>query len=199
MTTTKEDKGTMRKNTAWRNRSCVQYNRFWSEILCTRPEPDSPRSPVFAGEEPMHSLIARCPVCGARNNIPLAKQHLSPKCGRCKHPLALHGQALPVPLTDSDFAPFIAGAPLPLVVDFYSPTCGPCRTLAPVIDRLAGRFWGRAIIAKLDTSRNPTIAARYQIRGVPTLLFFKNGQLADQIVGAIPEPQLTQRIEALCG
>jgi thioredoxin 2 len=147
----------------------------------------------------MHSLIAQCPACGAKNNIPLAKQHLSPRCGRCKLPLALHGQALPVPLSDSNFAPFIGGAPLPLVVDFYSPSCGPCRMLAPVLDRLAGRFWGRAIIAKLDTSRNPASAGRHQIRGVPTLLFFKNSQPVDQIVGAIPEPQLIQRVEALCG
>lgn len=146
----------------------------------------------------MHALIAQCPACGTRNNIPLVKQHLAPKCGRCKTPLALHGQALPVPLTDGDFAGFVASAPLPVLVDFYSPSCGPCRTLAPVIDRLAGRYWGRAIVAKLDTSRHPAMAARYRIQGVPTLLFFNNGRLVDQLVGAAGEAALAQRIEALC-
>ncbi len=146
----------------------------------------------------MDSLIVQCPACGTKNNIPLAKQHLVPKCGRCKARLVLHGQALPVPLTDGNFAAFVTNAPLPVVVDCYSPTCGPCRMLAPVIDRLAGRYWGRAIMAKLDTSRNPATAAHYQIRGVPTLLFFKNGRLADQLVGAAAEAQLAQRIEALC-
>ena len=145
----------------------------------------------------MDSLIAQCPACGTRNKIPLVKQHLTPKCGRCKAQLNLNGQALPVMLTDSDFAAFIAGASLPMMVDFYSPTCGPCRMLAPVIDRLAARYWGRVIVAKIDTSRNPLTAGRYQIRGVPTLLFLKNGQVVDQIVGAAPEAQITQTIEAL--
>lgn len=146
----------------------------------------------------MQQLVLPCPACGTRNNIPLAKQHLAPKCGRCKGPLDLSGQAQPVPLTDNDFAAFVASARLPLVVDFYSPSCGPCRMLAPAIDRLAARFWNRAIIAKLDTSRNPAAASRYQIRGVPTLLFFKEGRVVDQSVGAVPEAQLTRQIEALC-
>lgn len=146
----------------------------------------------------MDSLIVQCPACGTKNNIPLAKQHLAPKCGRCKTRLSLQGQALPVPLTDGNFAAFVTSAPLPLLVDCYSPTCGPCRMLAPVIDRLAGRYWGRAIMAKLDTSHNPATAAHYQIRGVPTLLFFKNGRLADQLIGAAAEAHLAQRIEALC-
>ena len=69
--------------------------------------------------------------------------------------------------------------------------------LAPVIDALASRYFGRAIIAKLDTSRNSATASRYGIRGVPTLLFFKNGQLADQVTGAVPEQTLADKLEAL--
>ena len=147
----------------------------------------------------MRALLVQCPACGTNNNIPFAKQHLTPRCGRCKAPLDPPRDALPVPLTDGELAPFLAAAPLPVVVDFYSPTCGPCRTLAPVIDRLARRYWGKVILAKLDTSLAPASAARYQIRGVPTLLFFKNGSVVDQLVGAVPEPQLVAKIEAFRG
>ena len=81
------------------------------------------------------------------------------------------------------------------MVDFFSPTCGPCRTLAPVINTMARKFYGRLIIAKLDTSRNQMAASQYRIRGVPTLLFFKNGELMDQVTGALPEQELVQLLE----
>jgi thioredoxin len=81
------------------------------------------------------------------------------------------------------------------MVDFFSPTCGPCRILAPVIDTMAKRFLGRVIIAKLDTSRNQMAAGKYRIRGVPSLLFFKNGQLIDQVTGALPEQELVRLLE----
>ena len=147
----------------------------------------------------MPALIVQCPACPTQNNIPFAKQHLAAKCGRCKARLEPTRDAVPVPLTDTACAAFIETAPLPLLVDFYSPTCAPCLMLAPVIDRLAKRYWGKVIIAKLDTSRSPASAARYQINGVPTLLFFKNGVVVDRVVGALPEPQLIDKIEALRG
>ena len=104
---------------------------------------------------------------------------------------------VPVELTDSDFQPFITGVSLPILVDFYSPTCGPCKSIAPVIVNLSKEYLGRVIIAKLDTSTNPGTAMHYQIRGVPSLLFFKNGQIVDQIVGAPPEAQLRQKLDSL--
>ncbi len=83
------------------------------------------------------------------------------------------------------------------MVDFYSPTCGPCKSIAPVIAALSKEYLGKVIIATLDTSTNPGTAMHYKIRGVPSLLFFKNGQVVDQIVGAPPEVQLRQKLDSL--
>jgi thioredoxin 2 len=145
----------------------------------------------------MNSVILKCTHCNTKNSIPGAKQHLGPKCGRCKNKLEMTDHAVPVELDDHSFNDFISQASLPTMVDFFSPTCGPCQTLAPVVERLAAKYIGRAIIAKLDTSRHPVAASRYGIRGVPTLLFFKDGQLRDQLTGAVPEQVLTQKIEDL--
>ena len=140
----------------------------------------------------MNSIVVTCSSCGTKNRIPADKQHLGPKCGKCKGAINLAGAAVPVELDDSTFAGFISQAAKPVMVDFFSPTCGPCRMLAPVIDAMARKFYGRVLIAKLDTSRNQMSAARYKIRGVPTLLFFKNGALVDQVTGALPEHDLVQ-------
>ena len=145
----------------------------------------------------MNSLILACPSCSAKNRVPAGKQHLSPKCGKCGTRINPSSQAVPVELTDSEFQLFIAGASLPVLVDFYSPTCGPCKSLAPIIATLSKEYHGKVIIAKLDTSTNPGTAMHYQIRGVPSLLFFKNGQMIDQVVGAPPEMQLRQKLDSL--
>ena len=143
----------------------------------------------------MNSLVIACSRCGTKNRIPADKQHLGPKCGKCKDAIDLAGAAVPVELDDSTFSGFIRQASKPLMVDFFSPTCGPCRMLSPIIETMARKFSGRVIIAKLDTSRNQTAAAQYRIQGVPTLLFFKNSELVDQVTGALPEPELTRLLE----
>jgi thioredoxin 2 len=102
-----------------------------------------------------------------------------------------------VELDDSTFAGFVSQASKPVMVDFFSPTCGPCRMLAPVIDNMARKFYGRVIIAKLDTSRYQMAAAQYRIKGVPTLLFFKNGTLVDQVTGALPEQELVNLLQKI--
>lgn len=135
----------------------------------------------------MDSVVVTCTDCGAKNKIPETKQHLNPRCGKCKKPIDMAPHAVPVHLTDADMDAFLQAASLPVLVDFFSPTCGPCQALAPQLDRLAGEFLGRLIIAKVDTSRNPGCAAHFQIRGVPTLLVFRNGVVVDQLVG-LPEP-----------
>ncbi len=145
----------------------------------------------------MNSLIIPCPSCGTKNRIPAGKQHLSPKCGKCGNRLPVGELAVPVELNDAEFQSFISEATLPLMVDFYSPTCGPCHAIAPLINQLAKAYLGKVIIVKLDTSANPGTAMHYQIRGVPSLLFFQNGQVVDQIVGAPPESQLRQKLDSI--
>ena len=142
----------------------------------------------------VNNIVVTCNNCGTKNRIPADKQHLGPKCGSCKTAISLAGAAVPVELDDSNFSGFISQASMPIMVDFFSPTCGPCRMLAPTINSLAGKFYGRVIIAKIDTSLNQSIAAQYGIRGVPTLIFFKNGQVVDQLTGALPENDLAQKL-----
>ncbi|MEN8231239.1 MAG: thioredoxin [Thermodesulfobacteriota bacterium] len=142
----------------------------------------------------MKNIVVACNNCCTDNRIPADKQHMGPKCGRCGILINLRQAAVPVDLDDSNFAPFINQATKPVMVDFFSPTCGPCRMMSPAIDNLAKEYVGRVIIAKLDTSSNRMAPSQYQIRGVPTLIFFKNGQVVDQLTGAMPEEDLAQKL-----
>ena len=142
----------------------------------------------------MNTTIAICQNCSTKNRIPADKQHLGPKCGSCSTPINMNQAAVPVELDDSSFTTFINSATRPVMVDFFSPTCGPCRMMSPVIDNLAKKYVGRIILAKLDTSRNQAVPAQFQIRGVPTLIFFKNGKMVDQVTGAMPEKSLSQKL-----
>ena len=145
----------------------------------------------------MNTIILVCPSCSTKNRVPAGKQHLSPNCGKCGEKLSVKAAAVAVELTDYEFKSFVSNASLPVMVDFYSPSCGPCKSLAPIIANLNREFLGRVIIAKLDTSHNPGTAMHYQIRGVPSLYFFKNGEVVDHIVGAPPEAQLRQKLNSM--
>lgn len=86
-----------------------------------------------------------------------------------------------------------------VMVDFWAVWCGPCRIVAPTVEELAKEYSGKLKVMKLNTDENPDIASRYKIMGIPTLMFFKDGQKLDQIVGAVPKPQLKQKIDSLLG
>jgi thioredoxin 2 len=102
-------------------------------------------------------------------------------------------------LFDAAFHSQVEQSQLPVLLDFYSPTCGPCRTIAPIMEALAREYAGRLLVFKLDTSTQQMTAARFQIRGVPTLLFFQNGQVVDQVVGAVPRSEIEHRIQQMVG
>lgn len=145
----------------------------------------------------MNNLIVACASCGKKNRIPASKQFLPPKCGHCGVPLKMTGKGVPVELGDHDFHDFVKQAPLPVMVDFFSPTCGPCQTMLPIVDALASEHTQRFIIAKVDTSKSQQIASFFNIRGVPTFMFFKNGSLIDQIAGAVGQSVLEQKLQSL--
>lgn len=84
-----------------------------------------------------------------------------------------------------------------VMVDFWAVWCGPCRMIAPTVEELAKEYAGKVKVAKLNTDENPDIATKYKIMGIPTIMFFKNGQKVDQVVGAVPKPQLKSKLESL--
>lgn len=145
----------------------------------------------------MNNVIVSCSSCNKQNRIPADKQHLHPKCGHCKAAISMANQAVPVELGDHNFHDFVKQAPLPVMVDFFSPTCGPCQSMLPIVNNMAKQYINKYIIAKVDTSKNHQIASFFNIRGVPSFMFFKNGGLIDQIAGAVPENVLVQKLGLL--
>lgn len=94
---------------------------------------------------------------------------------------------VPLHVTDAEFEKTVLQASLPVVVDFWAPWCGPCRMVAPTLDKLATEYAGKLIIAKVDTDENPDWAQRFGVQGIPTMLFVANGKLVHRQVGALPE------------
>ncbi|MBI5848382.1 MAG: thioredoxin [Nitrospirae bacterium] len=84
-----------------------------------------------------------------------------------------------------------------VMVDFWAVWCGPCRMIAPTVEELAKEYADKIKVMKLNTDENPEVASRYKIMGIPSIIFFKNGQEADRIVGAVPKPQLKAKIDSL--
>lgn len=102
----------------------------------------------------------------------------------------------PVVVTDDNFAAEVEQQAGVTVVDFWATWCGPCRMIAPILDQLAADYDGRVKVTKLDVDANQRTAFRFQVRSIPTLLFFKDGKLVDQLIGAVPKPQLAAKFDS---
>ena len=145
------------------------------------------------------AIIIPCPRCGTKNRIPANRKGEQAVCGKCKTPLQLPKSFPdhPVEVTDQTFAREVLQYSGPVLVDCWAPWCGPCRTVGPIMDQLAGEYAGRVKIAKLNTDQNQRIAGQFQIQSIPTMLFFKGGRLVNRQVGALPKNEIERLIRSI--
>ncbi len=98
---------------------------------------------------------------------------------------------------DSNFDQEVLHSDIPVMVDFYADWCGPCRMVSPIVEELAGQYTGKVKVGKLNVDESSAVARKYNVMSIPTLLFVKNGQVIDQIVGALPKDKIQQHLELL--
>lgn len=101
----------------------------------------------------------------------------------------------PIHVTDTEFENQVLKSELPIIVDFWAPWCGPCRMVAPTLDKFSQEYAGKLIIAKVNTDENPEWAQKFGVQGIPTMLFISSGKIVHQQVGVLPEPTLREVVD----
>ena len=140
------------------------------------------------------SSTLRCAFCLKLNRVDVGRASDRPKCGDCGRPFLLDR---PVKIAGDDLERVLAESDVPVLVDFYADWCGPCKIMAPVLDEFASDHTGEILVGKLDTDAAPAVSARYGIRGIPTLILFRNGSEVSRQTGAVARPGLDQLAAAL--
>lgn len=102
----------------------------------------------------------------------------------------------PVEITDSNFEELVLNSDKPVLIDFWATWCGPCRAIAPIIEELATEFEGNGVVGKLDVDNNQMVAQKYKVMSIPTLLFFKGGEVVDRQVGLVPKSVIAAKMAA---
>lgn len=140
----------------------------------------------------MSTFNTRCPSCAGVNRVPSERISESPICGKCQAPLL---DGAPIEGTEQNFTTLLQSSQ-PVVVDFWASWCNPCVGFAPVFSDVASERKGQVRFVKIDTEAQQNIAAQYQIRSIPTVMVFKDGQRVDMINGALPKGQFDQWLNA---
>lgn len=100
-------------------------------------------------------------------------------------------------ITDANFEEIVLKSDKPVIIDFWAVWCGPCRMVGPIVEEIGKEYEGKAVVGKVDVDNNPGVSAKFGIRNIPTILFFKNGEIVDKQVGAVPKQVIVNKLEAL--
>jgi len=138
-------------------------------------------------------ITLRCAFCDTTNRVDFSRAADRPTCGECSKPMLLDR---PIKVAQDDFDDTVLKASVPVLVDFYADWCGPCKMVTPLVDELANEHIGKMLVAKVDIDLAPKVAAKYQIRSIPTLIIFRNGKEVDRSMGFEPERVRTLAKEA---
>jgi thioredoxin 2 len=129
-------------------------------------------------------ITLRCAFCDTTNRVDFSRAADRPTCGECSKPMLLDR---PIKVAQDDFDDTVLKASVPVLVDFYADWCGPCKMVTPLVDELANEHIGKMLVAKVDIDLAPKVAAKYQIRSIPTLIIFRNGKEVERSMGFEPE------------
>ena len=143
-------------------------------------------------------LLVSCPKCGQRNRLQYEKLGQSSRCGKCGGELQAPGEPIEV-ANDLAFDALTSRSALPVLVDFWAPWCGPCKMVAPELNKVASEGAGRWLVAKVNTETAPSLARRFRINAIPTMALFKNGLEVTRQVGAMAAPAIRKFLEPHLG
>lgn len=134
-------------------------------------------------------VLRTCAACGRSNRVPLGKLAEAGRCGACQADLA--PQSEPLDVDEPTFDAIVASAQVPLLVDFWAAWCGPCRSAAPHVARAAQENAGSALVLKVNSDENPTLAARYRVQGIPNFVVIRGGEVVRQQAGLVDSRTLS--------
>ena len=139
-------------------------------------------------------LIVACPACGQKNRLLFERLDHETRCGHCKQPLPHPSEPIAI-ASSADFDRLVAHASMPILVDYWAPWCGPCRMVAPELQKVAARQAGRILVLKVNTDELPDLGQRFGVRSIPTLAVFSGGREVSRAAGARPAADIEAFVE----